>query len=234
MLPSTILTVFVTSATCHRQSPRSLGLRQAIEPPQAYNGPMVPGFNISIPVDHFNKSDTRMYNNRYWVNDTYYKPGGPVFLFDNGEEGVTDYTAAKVLAEIDGTSSVMELAREYGGLALLWEDRYYGNSLPVPFNNSLETLTYAPINDPQGWSYLTVEQALEDVVYLANNLPSGGYQRDNMTALAPSKTPWIWIGGSYPGERGAWERIRKFSSSRFPAAVRPLGHLANSSLLSTP
>jgi hypothetical protein len=37
-------------------------------------------FTIDMPIDHFNKSDHRTYKNRYWVNATYYKEGGPVFL----------------------------------------------------------------------------------------------------------------------------------------------------------
>ena len=35
---------------------------------------------IDMPIDHFNDSDLRTYKNRYWVNATYYKEGGPVFL----------------------------------------------------------------------------------------------------------------------------------------------------------
>ena len=56
------------------------------------------------------------------------------------------------------------------------------------------------------WQYLTTEQALEDVVSFANSFP----RRSNFThrALHPSVTPWIWIGGSYPGVRGALMRVR--------------------------
>lgn len=207
MLLSVTLLAFASLATCRKHKLSSFEKRQVNIAPSVYNGTRVPQFNVSIPVDHFNKSDTRMYNNRYWVNDTYYQPGGPVFFFDGGEDGMTDYTAAGWLAEVDGRSSVMVLAREYHGLAILWEDRYYGDSLPVPFNNTATVVM--PLNDPQGWDYLTVEQALEDVPYFAKNLATGGYQRDNMTALAPPNTPWIWIGGSYPAERGAWSRISK-------------------------
>lgn len=35
---------------------------------------------VDLPIDHFNESDLRTYQNRYWVNATYYKEGGPVFL----------------------------------------------------------------------------------------------------------------------------------------------------------
>lgn len=205
MLLPAILTLFATLTACHRLQQRSLQGRQFATGP-VYTGTKVREFNISMPVDHFNASDTRMYNNRYWVNDTFYKPGGPVFLIDNGESGVSDYLSEYWLTDFYGESSVMTLAQQYNGLVVLWEHRYFGLSLPVPFNESRVTYI-APIDDPQGWAYLTVEQALADVAYFAKNMSTGGYQRDNMTALDPSNTPWIWIGGSYPGERGAWARI---------------------------
>lgn len=35
---------------------------------------------VQMPLDHFsNGSDTRTFRNRYWINQTYYQPGGPVF-----------------------------------------------------------------------------------------------------------------------------------------------------------
>jgi hypothetical protein len=32
-----------------------------------------------MPLDHFNASNRETFPNRYWVNATYYEPGGPVF-----------------------------------------------------------------------------------------------------------------------------------------------------------
>ena len=43
---------------------------------------------IDIPLDHFT-TDNRTFKNRFFVNDTYYKPGGPVFFYDNGEQGAS-------------------------------------------------------------------------------------------------------------------------------------------------
>jgi len=42
----------------------------------------VPEYNATLPIDHFNTTDTRIFNNRYFVNDTHYKPGEPVIFFD--------------------------------------------------------------------------------------------------------------------------------------------------------
>lgn len=36
--------------------------------------------------------------------------------------------------EYHGLSATMRLAKRYNGLALLWEHRFYGDSLPFPIN----------------------------------------------------------------------------------------------------
>lgn len=162
------------------------------------NSSRTPVFNISLPIDHFNESDTRTYNNQYWVNDTWYQPGGPIFFFDAGESGVTTQIVSQYLA--NDTSTTIGLAKKYHGLAILWEHRYYGGSLPFPLRSSGASASY---------EYLTVEQALEDVVYFATHLKEGGYKANDLDLLHPSKTPWIWVGGSYPGIRGTFMRIRQ-------------------------
>ncbi|CDO68396.1 hypothetical protein BN946_scf184815.g43 [Trametes cinnabarina] len=155
-----------------------------------------------MPLDHFGKrKDT--FKNRYWVNDTYYKTGGPVFLFDSGEQNA-EPLLPYYLQEYHGLSATMRLAQRYNGVAILWEHRYYGDSLPFPENTTADQ-----------WQFLTTEQALEDVVYFANrfSLSADGAQAsadsaDFSNALHPSRTPWIWLGGSYPGVRGALLRVR--------------------------
>lgn len=199
-----------------RHNQKHLFKRQSADE-KYYMGPLVPSYNFSMPFDHFNTSDERRYNNRYWVNDTYYQPGGPVFFLDNGELGVSNYTAAAWLAEVNGTSAVMELARRYNGLAIMWELRYYGNSTLFPINTTddggaISFFGHEPVDAPESWQFNTVEQALADVAYFAANISNGPYQNGNMTALLPQNTPWIWVGGSYPGIRGAWMRVRTLKS----------------------
>jgi hypothetical protein len=63
------------------------------------------------------------------------------------------------------------------------------------------------------WSFHTIDQALEDVVVFANNfsLPSNASAAGRVQGsdgLRPSKTPWIFVGGSYPGVRAALVRVR--------------------------
>jgi hypothetical protein len=59
------------------------------------------------------------------------------------------------------------------------------------------------------WQFHTVEQALQDVVYFAENF-SFSHPEDHITSFRPhpSNNAWIFIGGSYPGVRAAYIRIR--------------------------
>jgi hypothetical protein len=67
--------------------------------------------------------------------------------------------------------------------------------------------------DGRQWSFHTVDQALEDVVVFANTfkLPSKAGAASKLKspdALQASKTPWVFIGGSYPGMRAGMLRVR--------------------------
>lgn len=116
-------------------------------------------------------------------------------------------------------SATMRLAKRYGGIALLWEHRFYGDSLPFPVNvgrlyqfpyyYSPQSLSQANTTVEQ-FKYLTTEQALEDVVYFADHFSWNiATSRENQTIIPhPSVVPWIWLGGSYPGIRGALLRVR--------------------------
>ncbi|VDC05151.1 unnamed protein product [Peniophora sp. CBMAI 1063] len=158
---------------------------------------------IDMPLDHFSNTSTTTFRNRYWVNATYYVPGGPVFLFDSGEQNA-EPLLPYYLQEYHGLSATMQFAKRYGGVAVLWEHRYYGASQPFPINHNTTA---------DEWQYLTTEQALEDVVFFANHfsLNSSNGSSDTSTgesARHPSRTPWVWLGASYPGVRGALMRVR--------------------------
>jgi hypothetical protein len=120
------------NAFAMRDSRLSLTRRNIFTTPNQVNLPSVPGYNCTMPVDHFNDSNTDTYLNPYFVNDTYYHPGGPVILFDFGEAGVSTYDLAIYLAEWNGTdSTAMRLAAKLNGVVIGWEHRYYGYSQPT-------------------------------------------------------------------------------------------------------
>jgi hypothetical protein len=88
----------------------------------------------------------------------------------------------------------MALARKYNGVAVLWEHRFYGESLPFEVDDA----TGFAKAGQSAYMYLTNEQALEDTAYFAQNFRPPSLQQ-NWKALSPSQTPWVFIGGSYPG-----------------------------------
>ncbi|CZR68601.1 uncharacterized protein PAC_18500 [Phialocephala subalpina] len=155
---------------------------------------------VQIPIDHFNMSDTRRFTNRYWMNDTYYRKGGPVFLHDGGEAGVSDRGAAQMLGG-DMVSALLELAKTYNGVAVVWEHRFFGESMPFKTNKT----TGIAFDGYDAYKYLNNEQALEDVVYFAEHFQPPGHEGRKISS---NSTPWIVIGGSYAGVRAAMLRLR--------------------------
>lgn len=160
-------------------------------------------YNATLPVDHFDSSNKKTYPNQYGVNDQYYKPGGPVIIIDGGEATLTQESMNYLL----GTNSTSTaLAEKLNGIVIAWEHRYYGTSLPVQLNSR-----GIPV-DSDGYKYHTIDQALQDVVYFANHInetefPKGTVVKDGK-GLDPYRTPWIFVGGSYPGSRAAWMRVK--------------------------
>jgi hypothetical protein len=132
--------------------------------------------------------------NRFWINDTFYEPGGPVFFFDNGEAGVGDTLPATYLGpqgELIQFAPLL-LAEKYHGIVVIWEHRFYGSSRPFEVDNT----TGLALDGYDAYKYLTNEQALEDAVYFATHFSPAGYDEDAAESLRADKTPWIWLGGS--------------------------------------
>ena len=164
---------------------------------------------IEVPVDHFNPADNRTYANHFWTNDTFYRKGGPVFFYDAGERGVSDGNLVTLSNE---AHPLMNLTRAFHGLGIVWEHRFYGQSSPFPLS-----IDSTDVEKRAAYEFLDTEQALEDAVFFATH-----FERTD-TDLKPSATPWVWIGGSYPGQRAAMIRHRNsdvfFASYSSSAAV---------------
>ncbi|KAJ5238379.1 hypothetical protein N7468_002998 [Penicillium chermesinum] len=145
---------------------------------------------IEIPIDHTNQS-VGTYQNRYWVSDQYYREGGPVFLYDVGETNASSPAKAYLG---NSSSFLVEVLKEFGGMGIVWEHRYYGQSLPFPVNNA---------TPPEHFQYLTNKQALADLPYFADRFSHPAHPAVD---FSPSLTPWVMIGGSYAGMRSAFAR----------------------------
>jgi len=153
---------------------------------------------IQLPIDAFaaSKNQATSYHgnffNRYWVSSRAYKPGAPVFLYDVGE---SDASTNALYRLQDPTSFFRQLVEKYNGIGIVWEHRFYGNSSPTPVDVN---------TPPEDFAFLTTQQSLADVDAFARRFSLR--DRGINATLTPDKTPWVMVGGSYPGMRAAFMR----------------------------
>lgn len=153
-----------------------------------HSPPIPPGMVLSEAqwfktqkLDHFSDSDKRMWQQRYFVNDTLWdRQKGPVFLMLGGE-GPADPAWLAIDTEI------MINAAKYKAIVILLEHRYYGESHPTT-NTSVSNL-----------AFLSSRQALGDV----DNFKRYIVSQLNMTY----HNKWISFGGSYSGALSGWLRM---------------------------
>lgn len=154
---------------------------------------------VSLPIDNFAPTKNQPYsyqgrfNNRYWAASSSYKPGGPVFIYDVGEADASTNALFRIQ---DPTSFFKQIVDKYNGIGIVWEHRFYGNSSPSgPID----------INTPaEDFRFLNTEQSLADVAAFASQFSLKN--RGINATLTPDKTPWVFVGGSYPGMRAAFMR----------------------------
>ncbi|KAI9310572.1 serine carboxypeptidase S28-domain-containing protein [Dichotomocladium elegans] len=143
-------------------------------------------FFFDQPIDH-NDPDSPTFRHRYWANTDWYKPGGPVILYNAGELAA-DYRASYVT-----NSSMAMLARELDGIVIVMEHRCYGQSMIGKDYSSANLRA------------LNTEQALEDMATIIREI-----KLPNLDVTLPPapQTKWIVYGGSYSGNLAAWMRYR--------------------------
>lgn len=76
-------------------------------------------------LDHLNPADNRTWQQRYFVNDQYWKKDGPVFIFIAGEG------AANPIWMTEG--QWITYAQTYGAICVMVEHRFYGKSHPTEY-----------------------------------------------------------------------------------------------------
>lgn len=104
-------------------------------------------------IDH-NDPSLGTFSQFYYYSDEYWKgPGSPVILFTPGEINATGYYSYLTTNRTTGL-----LASEIGAAVFVLEHRYWGLSSPFP---DLTT---------ENMKYLTLENALKDMTYFANNV----------------------------------------------------------------
>ncbi|XP_054855282.1 thymus-specific serine protease [Eublepharis macularius] len=136
---------------------------------------------IRQPLDHFNRQNPFTFNQRFWINEEFWRhPDGPVFLYIGGESALSMFSVL--------SGHHVEMAEKYGALLVALEHRFYGASL-----------------NPDGLEdhnlfYLSSQQGLSDLVSFRLFIT----QKYNLTV----NNTWICFGGSYPGSLAAWFRLK--------------------------
>ena len=124
-------------------------------------------------VDH-NGRNNGTFQQKYYVSVEHYRPGGPILLFQ-GDEATSLYCLEKTIFH--------DFARNLNGIGVALEHRYFGES--VPFGADLANYT------SQQWSYLTLDNVMDDAVQFVQSLKSNVTGASNATVFAAS--------GSYGG-----------------------------------
>jgi len=138
-------------------------------------------------LDHFDASlKNASFQQRYFVNSTWYKTGGPVLLCVGGEGPALD---ASVVSRSVHCSDATELAPQVGALIVALEHRYYGKSVPPSSERGAQRLRH-----------LTSHQAVADIALFHKHISD--------EFKLPSTTKWIAFGGSYPGMVAGFSRLR--------------------------
>lgn len=143
---------------------------------------------IDMPIDHFPDNPryaphtNATFRQRYYFDTTYYKPGGPVYLYIGGATSGPDRFSNLQ------TGIIQILMNATNGLGVILENRYYGES--YPYNTSTtDELTY-----------LTTEQTIADNAYFATHATFPGIDGN----ISAPGTPWILYGGSLAGGQTAF------------------------------
>ncbi|XP_059286754.1 uncharacterized protein LOC132040155 [Lycium ferocissimum] len=135
-------------------------------------------------LDHFTflPKSSKVFYQKYLINDKYWHKGGPIFVY-TGNEGNIDWFAAN-------TGFMLDIAPKFHALLVFIEHRFYGDSMP--FGNksykSAKTL-----------GYLNSQQALADYAVLIWSLKQN---------LSSESSPVVVFGGSYGGMLAAWFRLK--------------------------
>ena len=167
--------VAVLAVTAALVTAPSLGAAQTV------NHPGVNNCSLrweSQALDHFGwRTDT--YQQRWFVYDKWFKPGGPVWFYVGNEANVELFA--------NWTGLMWDHGSEFNALLVFAEHRFFGKSQPCPGGFR------------QCGDYLSTDQAMADYATLIGRI---------RTTYYPTSGAVITFGGSYGGMLSAWMRMR--------------------------
>uniref|UniRef100_A0A915PKD1 Serine carboxypeptidase S28 family protein n=1 Tax=Setaria digitata TaxID=48799 RepID=A0A915PKD1_9BILA len=130
---------------------------------------------LSQPVDHFNKTDKRVFDQHYMYNIKFKSKSGVAFLKIGGTKEISDIELGVA------SRPFLIWARKYGAACFFLEHRFFGKS--QPFNDiSVES-----------YKYLTIEQVMADMRRFI-------IEMNKIFFVNVAKPRWIIFGCSYTGK----------------------------------
>ena len=134
---------------------------------------------ITQSLDHFSVSETRTFQQRYWITATFATGAdAPVLLYVCGESECGSSPLQ--------FGPLLKIARETGAFIVSFEHRYYGKSQPF---GDLST---------ENLKFLSTAQAIEDLRSFRSILRKSKSMNGR----------WILVGGSYAGNLAAYARMK--------------------------
>jgi len=150
-----------------------------------------PARYVTTLQDHFDPQNVQTWQQAFFVNDTFWKPGGdaPVFLCVGGEgplygDSVVDSVHC---------SNAAEWLHDKNALMFGLEHRYYGC-------HNMSACPVADFDKSDSYKFLSSRQAVEDVANFVKSM--------NRVWNLNSSNKWITWGGSYPGMMAGWSRLK--------------------------
>ncbi|ESZ98251.1 hypothetical protein SBOR_1347 [Sclerotinia borealis F-4128] len=186
ILLASVVTVSIGSACASILTKVGTVKESAILVPRREPFPYAP-YTIDQPIDHFPDDPVyaphtnATFKQRYIFDTTYYKPGGPVYLYIGGETN-----GENRISNLE-TGIIQILMEATNGLGIILENRYYGESWPFSTSTTDQL------------AYLTNQQTVADNAYFAQHVVIPGL---NASINAPG-TKWILYGGSLAGGQTA-------------------------------
>ena len=98
---------------------------QKMQKQQISNNRNLQTLSMTQRLDHFDRQGTATWNMRYFMNDQFAAPGGPIFIYVGGQYEF--YQQAMMTSGL-----FFDLARELNGTLFATELRFYGSNRPTP------------------------------------------------------------------------------------------------------
>lgn len=126
-----IIVAAILAITCAAPTDkRKVSLRKLFERRMPFPEPIdtpapsnVSLLTITQRVDNFDPTNLNSWEQRYYMNNEFYVPGSPIFLYLGGEWAITDLRMT--------TSHMYNIARNLSANLFHLEHRYYGESRPT-------------------------------------------------------------------------------------------------------